>query len=154
MVSIRRFKPTDVPQIAQLFHDTIRQVNIKDYSVDQVKAWAPDDLYFRDWETKCSGMFTFIAEEKDMIVGFAELASNGYIDCFYCHKDYQGLGIGTILFQTLLQKSSELNLDKLFAEVSITAEPFFEKMRFMVQDKQTERVRGAYLQYYRMYMNL
>ena len=154
MISIRPFKPSDVPQIAQLFHDTIRQINIKDYSEDQVKAWAPDDLYFGDWETKCSGMYTYIAEDKDLIVGFAELASNGYIDCFYCHTDYQGQGVGTLLFQTLLQKASDLTIDKLFAEVSITAEPFFEKMRFMVQDKQTERVRGAYLQYYRMYMNL
>lgn len=154
MVSIRRFKPTDVHQIAQLFHDTIRQINIKDYTDDQVKAWAPDDLYFRDWETKCSGMYTYIAEDKIVIAGFAELASNGYIDCFYCHKDYQGQGVGTLLFRTLQQKASDLNLDKLFADVSITAKPFFEKIGFMVQDKQTEQVRGAYLTYYRMYMNL
>lgn len=148
--SIRPFEPSDVPQIAQLFHDTIRQVNINDYSEDQVKAWAPNDLYFRDWEKKCSEMHTFVAEDKDIIAGFAELTSNGYIDCFYCHMDFQGRGVGTLLFQTLHQKAIDLNIEKLFAEVSITAKPFFKKMGFTVEDKQTELVRGEYLTYYRM----
>ena len=150
MISIRTFKSSDVPEIAQLFHDTIRHVNIKDYSEEQVIAWAPDDLYFRDWETKCSGMYTIVAEENGFITGFAELAATGYIDCFYCHKDYQGQGIGSSLFVTLQKKATDLGLHKVYAEVSITAKPFFEKMGFSVIEMESEMVRGQLLAYYRM----
>ncbi|NBC65710.1 MAG: hypothetical protein GVY07_08680 [Bacteroidetes bacterium] len=47
-MKIRRFQPSDTNQIAQLFHETIRSVNLGDYSEKQVKAWAPDDIYFRN----------------------------------------------------------------------------------------------------------
>lgn len=39
------FEPEDTEQIAQLFHDTVRQINLRDYSKQQVAAWSPDDIY-------------------------------------------------------------------------------------------------------------
>lgn len=149
-MKIRPFKISDIPQIAQLFHDTIRAINIKDYSEDQVKAWAPDNIYFRDWEKECSQKFTFVAEDHNVITGFAELEENGYIDCFYCHKDFQGQGTGKLLFETIQDKAKELGLDRIYAEVSITAKPFFTKMGFSVQKKQTVHTRGESFTNYRM----
>ena len=35
---IRLFQPQDVEQIAQLFHNTVRLINLKDYSLAQVRA--------------------------------------------------------------------------------------------------------------------
>lgn len=149
-MKIRPFKITDVPQIAQLFHDTIRNININDYSVDQVKAWAPDDIYFRDWEKECSHKYTFVAEDQEVIAGFAELEEKGFIDCFYCHKDFQGQGIGKLLLQAIQNKAKDLGLDRVYAEVSITAKPFFTKMGFSVQKKQTVHTRGESFTNYRM----
>ena len=48
-MKIRRFQLSDAEQIAQLFHNTIRSVNLGDYTEEQLKAWAPDDIHFRDW---------------------------------------------------------------------------------------------------------
>lgn len=81
-MQIRLFQPQDTDQIAQLFHDTVRKVNIQDYSTEQVRAWSPDDLYFRDWLTICSDNFTYVACEQDKILGFGELEANGHIDLF------------------------------------------------------------------------
>ncbi|MEO8892980.1 MAG: GNAT family N-acetyltransferase, partial [Coleofasciculaceae cyanobacterium] len=53
-MDIRLFHPQDAGQIAQLFHDTVREINQRDYSPNQIQAWAPDDIYFRNWAEICS----------------------------------------------------------------------------------------------------
>ena len=141
-MKIRSFHPKDADQIAQLFHQTIREINVRDYSSSQVKAWAPDDLYFRNWAEVCSNRFTFVADLEDAIAGFAELESNGHIDCFYCHKDYQRCGVGRHLYEAIEQKAFELNLDRLYTEASITAKPFFQRMGFSVIKEQQVACRG------------
>lgn len=141
-MTIRPFIVPDASQIAQLFHDTVRYVNIRDYSESQVQAWAPDNIHFRDWQKVCSEKHTFIAEENGKITGFAELDKDGHIDCFYCHKNYQRKGIGQLLFQSLEKKAQNLGLKKLYAEVSITAKPFFHKIGFVEVRKQHVYTRG------------
>ena len=37
-MKIRLFHEQDAEQIAQLFHDAVREINIRDYSSNQVKA--------------------------------------------------------------------------------------------------------------------
>ncbi|MGB2923738.1 MAG: GNAT family N-acetyltransferase [Limnothrix sp.] len=139
---IRPFQPTDVPQIAQLFHDTIRTVNLSDYSLDQVRAWAPDDLYFRDWDKMCGDRHTFVAAENNIILGFGELEKSGRIDCFYCHKDYQGHGVGSRIYQAIETKADSLLLPRLTVDASITAKIFFQKMGFSVVREQQVSTRG------------
>jgi putative acetyltransferase len=135
-IAIRLFQPHDADQIAQLFHDTVREINVRDYSIAQVKAWAPDDLHFRNWVEVCSNRFTYVAEHKGTIAGFAELELNGHIDCFYCHKNYQRCGVGSQLYGEIEAKAVELSVDRLFVEVSITAKPFFQRMGFIAVTEQ------------------
>lgn len=135
-MKIRLFRPSDAEQIAQLFHDTIRSINSKDYSEKQVKAWAPDDIHFRDWEANCSSKYTLVAENDGKILGFAQLKEDGHIDCFYCHKDFLEQGIGQKLFKGIENETRRRGLNKLYVEASITAKPFFKKMGFSVTKKQ------------------
>ncbi len=149
-MQIRQFEPQDAEQIARLFHETVRQVNIRDYSSEQVQAWAPDHLYFRNWAAVCANRFTYVADERGMIVGFGELETNGHIDCFYCHKDYQRCGVGRQIYQAIAVKALELTLDCLFVEASITAKPFFQRMGFSVVKAQQINCRGQVLINYQM----
>lgn len=150
MINIRRFKSSDTDQIAQLFHDTIRSVNRKDYSEKQVKVWAPDDIHYLNWEAKCSSKFTLVADSDGLIAGFAQLEYDGHIDCFYCHKDFQEKGVGRLLFESVEKEARKQNLTKLFVEASITAKPFFEKMGFSLIQKQTVLIQGVELTNFRM----
>jgi UPF0176 protein len=142
---IRLFQKQDSYQIAQLFHDTIREVNIRDYSPTQVQAWAPDDLYFTDWTENCTSNFTYVAEEESKIIGFAQLETDGHIDCFYCHKEYQRCGVGTRLYREIEAKALELKIERLFVEVSITARAFFKSRGFSVVKEQQVTCRGEKL---------
>lgn len=141
-IDIRLFQKQDGSQIAKLFYQTVREVNIKDYSINQVKAWAPDDIYFRDWVSVCSEIFTYVADDNGTIAGFGELESDGHIDCFYCHKDYQGIGVGRKIYHAIEAKAYELGIHRLFTEASITAKPFFLRMGFSIIKKQQVKRRG------------
>jgi len=146
VIRVRLFEPQDAEQIAKLFHETVREVNARDYSANQVNAWAPDDLFFRDWVKVCSNRFTYVAEDvsknQGVIAGFGELESNGHIDCFYCHKDYQRCGVGSQIYRAIETKAIELSLKRLFVEASITAKPFFQRMEFTVVNEQKVTQRG------------
>ncbi|HEY9654356.1 MAG TPA: GNAT family N-acetyltransferase, partial [Crinalium sp.] len=76
-MKIRLFEKQDAETVARLFYETVREINSRDYSSKQVKAWAPDDLHFRDWETRCSSRFTYVADDEGVIAGFGELEPDG-----------------------------------------------------------------------------
>lgn len=151
---IRLFRPADADQIAHLFHDTIRTINLGYYSPEQVEAWAPDDLYFRDWQTACAECFTYVAEEDGQILGFGELEKDGHINCFYCHKDHQRRGVGSQIYQAIERQANLLELDFLFVEASIIAKPFFQKMGFSIIRRQQVYRRGQTLINYSMRKSL
>jgi putative acetyltransferase len=153
-IEIRLFNKQDAEQIARLFHQTIREVNINDYSVNQVKAWAPDDIYFRDWVSICSEKFTYVADDSGTIAGFGELESDGHIDCFYCHKNYQRMGVGKKIYQAIEAKACELKIHRLYTEASITAKPFFLHMGFSIIKKQQVERKGESFINYAMEKNL
>lgn len=142
-MQIRLFQPEDTQQIAQLFHDTVRLINIQDYSQKQVEAWSPDDLNFRNWRDICSDRFTYVAIENEQVIGFGELEADGHIDCFYVHHQYQRQSVGSNIYQAIEIKARELKLTRLFAEVSITAQPFFIKQGFIVIKQQQVFCRGV-----------
>ncbi|MEO0014577.1 MAG: hypothetical protein RLZZ535_2966 [Cyanobacteriota bacterium] len=141
-VEIRLFKKQDAEKVARLFYETVREINIRDYSRDQVESWAPENIHFRDWKKICSDRFTYVADHEGVIVGFGELEPNGHIDCFYCHKNYQRCGVGSQIYQAIEAKALDLGVSHLITEASITAKPFFQRMGFVTVKKQTITCRG------------
>ncbi|WP_120498878.1 GNAT family N-acetyltransferase [Kiloniella sp. EL199] len=151
---IRPHKPEDAVILFQLFYDTVHKVNIQNYSQEQVDAWAPENFDIKRWQERTKSYFIFVAEDDSGITGFAELEENGHIDCFYVHHKKQGLGIGGKLMSELEQKAKDLKLTEIYAEVSITARPFFEKKEFKVTQKQEVVLRGQSLMNYKMSKSL
>ncbi len=149
-MKIRLFKEQDATQIALLFHETVREINLSDYSIAQVKAWAPDNINFRNWAKVCSERFTYVADDRGIIAGFGELELNGHIDCFYCHKNYQRMGVGSKIYRAIETKANELGINRLYVEASITAKPFFLQMGFSIIKEQQVECRGETLVNYAM----
>ncbi len=147
---IRPHKAEDAAELLQLFHDTVHNVNIQDYNQEQINAWAPESFDLNRWQKRTKGYFIFVAEDDSGIIGFAELETNGHIDCFYVHHQKQGLGIGHKLIEEIERKAKALNLNEIYAEVSITARPFFERKGFRVKEEQEVSIRGQNLKNYKM----
>ncbi|TVP61313.1 MAG: GNAT family N-acetyltransferase [Nodularia sp. (in: Bacteria)] len=135
-MKLRRYEIGDTEEIIQLFYNTIHEVNIRDYTKAQVDAWTSVNMDVEVWMNSLNSKFTYVAEKDDKILGFGELEANGHIDRFYCHKDFQGQGVGTKILDQIELTARDLEIKKLFVEASITAKPFFEKNQFMVVQKQ------------------
>ena len=76
-----------------------------------------------------------MVKKNNTIVGFFELEDNGHIDCFYVHHNHQGEGVGQLMMTTILKLANNKKLTEVYAEVSITAKPFFEKNGFITEYK-------------------
>ena len=91
---------------------------------------------------------------NDHPVAFAELESDGHIDFFYCHPDFQRQGAGTALMTTLVAEARELVLAELRAEVSVTAQPFFSKSGFRTFEERNPFIIDAPAKQYLMRKSL
>ncbi|MEM7174690.1 MAG: GNAT family N-acetyltransferase [Chlamydiota bacterium] len=132
-ISIRNYQSEDVQALAEIYYNTIHRVNIQHYTEEQVNAWAPpSSLETKGWAKKFLKLKPIVATVLEKIVGFAEFEPNGHIDCFYCHDEWIGKGVGSALMKEILQRAKNNHIHLIFAEVSITAKPFFEKWGFRV----------------------
>lgn len=100
-MTLRPYHPSDLEQIVQLFHDTVHAVCIRDYTEEQLKAWAPGQIDREAWDASLSAYNTLVAVEGEQIVGFADMDEKGYLDRLYVHKDFQRRGIATALCDRL-----------------------------------------------------
>ncbi|NAW82793.1 GNAT family N-acetyltransferase [Vibrio sp. V43_P6S15P86] len=145
MLSIRRYRTEDAPILWTLFYHTVRVINRRDYTESQVSAWAPSDFDLNSWQRTMDAIQPYIAEIEGQVVGYCDLQSDGLIDHFFCHHEYQGQGIGRDLMSFLFPQAKVKGIERLYSEVSITARPFYEKMGFKVKVQQRAEVRGETL---------
>lgn len=129
---IRAYRSEDCPTLAELFHETVHTVNARDYGPEQLDAWADGRVDLAAWDRSFLAHTTLVAEEDGTVVGFADLAEDGYLDRLYVHRDWQGRGVATALCDALPGAR--------VTHASITVRPFFEKRGWrVVREQQVER---------------
>jgi len=143
LISVGRYEYGLEKAIWQVYYSAIRLGCINDYSKEQVEAWAPDHYEMELWEQKIRSLDPFIAKIGSTIVGYADLQPDGKIDHFFVHGKYQGLGVGTILMETILDEAKHFK--KLYSEVSMTAKPFYLHHGFSLVRVQKVDIRGVIL---------
>ncbi|TYP48148.1 putative acetyltransferase [Thermosediminibacter litoriperuensis] len=139
---IRRYKESDLEQMLKLLYDTVHNVNIKDYSPEQVDVWAPKEPEVEKWSGFFENNICYVAEIDDKIVGFGDLTAKGYLNTLYTHKDFQRKGIGSGLLKVFEKEAINLGVSEITTEASITARPFFEKHGFECVKKQNKEFKG------------
>jgi len=149
-MEIRKFQKGDEKELWKLFYNTIHNVNIRDYNNDQINAWAPQSLDINIAKDKFREISPFIVTKNGIIVGYADIQDDGYIDHFYCHYKYQRHGIGSKLFAAILKEAIKKGISLMYSNVSITARPFFEAKGFIVEKEQILQLKGQKLKNYRM----
>lgn len=145
MIIIKTYQEENASALWNLFFNTVRKVNRKDYSNEQVTAWAPESFDTDVWKNKMQSLNPFIAEIDGVIVGYSDLQDDGLIDHFFCHYQHQGKGVGSTLMTHILQLAKERKLPRVYSHVSITAKPFYERFGFTVVKPQRIDVRGEQL---------
>jgi len=152
-IEVRQAVDSDVERITQLFFDTIQNINIKDYSQEEVDDWSSWKSDIDKWLEKMQEQYFVVAEIDNKFVGFSSLAKDGYLDFMFVHKDNQGQGVASALLSEIERKAMEQNNDLIYSDVSITAKGFFESKGFIVERQQLKKSKQKELINFRMIKN-
>lgn len=142
---IRPFRIGDEPSLLEVYRSAIHQVAIRDYTREQVKAWAPDAMDMASWINRIRNIEPFVVEIDGVAVGYADLQPDGYIDHFFVSGDHPGQGIGSALMQHLVETARSRNLAVMTSDVSKTAQGFFLKSGFQIVEHKHVTIRGVVL---------
>lgn len=141
-ITIRRYRPGEEPAIWEVVRRATRESNARDYHPDLIERWAPDNKDMAEWSERLKNKNPFVSTMDEEIVGMAEIEPTGFIDFFYVHPRFQGRGIGKALLSTILAEAASLGADKVFANVSVTARPFFLSQGFEITEVRSNVVLG------------
>lgn len=145
-MEIRRYHESDCSLLAELFYNTVHNVNKKDYSKVQLDVWATGKVDLQIWNNSLQEHYTLVALIDGFIVGFGDIAFNGYLDRLFVHHEYQGRGIATKLCNRL-EKLVQGNITTF---ASVTAKSFFMHRGYkVIKEQQVER-QGVLLKNYLM----
>lgn len=146
---IRRAQARDIPQIKELFRQTILSVNTKDYTLEQAHCWASKGESTNIWEERIAEQYFIVALTDNVITGFAALKPDGYLNSMFVHKDSQHKGVASHLLHDVENHAMLKGLSMITADVSITAKPFFERKGYKVLHQQTVNI-GVEMVNYKM----
>ena len=146
-MKLRPYESGDCPALARLFYDTVHTVNGRDYTPEQLAAWADGQVDLSAWDTSFLAHHTLVAEEYGVILGFADMDGSGYLDRLYVHKDRQSQGVASALCDAL---EDACPAAVFTTHASLTARPFFEGRGYRVLRRQTVIRHGVALDNYVM----
>lgn len=143
-MKLRNYRHEDCEKLIRLFYETVHTVNQRDYNEKQLFARAPEQIDPAPWAKSLAEHDTVVAEINGVLVGFGDLAQNGYLDRLFVHKDFQGKGIASGIVSELERRAGKCGINRITTEASITAKPFFEHIGYRVLKKQNKFCRGEY----------
>jgi len=142
-VNIRRFNFSEDRALFKVYYSAIHLAASRDYTPEQIKAWAPADLDKDLWAAKMLDINPFVAEVNGEVVGYADVQPSGYIDHFFVSGYHQREGVGKLLMSAIHDEAASLGLTELTSDVSRTAQPFFQKFGFSIIEQRSPEVRGV-----------
>ena len=140
-MELRRYQPPDCKEVTELFYNTVHIVNAKDYTNEQLDAWATGQVDLQKWNRSLQAHYSIVAVDNGIIVGFGDIDKDGYLDHLFVHAEHQGKGIATAICNQL-EKAVQGNIT---THASITAKPFFEKRGYKVVKEQQVKRQGIFL---------
>ncbi|MBV8743207.1 MAG: GNAT family N-acetyltransferase [Sinobacteraceae bacterium] len=124
-IIIRPYDGADALALSDLFQASVRSIASRDYSVAQLRAWAPDVIDPTAFDRRCRSKSTWVAEVQQRIAGFADLGHAGLVDMLYVHPSLERRGVARALLEQVELAARQLGESRLYTEASITAWPVF-----------------------------
>jgi putative acetyltransferase len=149
-MNLRRYHSNDWVGVVELLYDTVHAINSADYSETQLNAWMPKDKNLPELKSRISQHYSVVAENDKIIIGFGSVNGLGYFDCLYTHKDYQRMGIATLIADDIERYFSHNGVQVVTTDASIPAKPFFENRGYTVLYEKSIECRGQNFINYKM----
>lgn len=140
---IRRFRLGEEIALFDIYYSAIHLIACRDYTEEQVNAWAPANLDHDLWVNRIRGINPFVAEIEGRPVGYADVQVSGYIDHFFVSGRHPRQGIGSALMKFIESEAAHMGVAELTSDVSRTAQPFFENFGFVLIESRVPVIRGV-----------
>jgi len=127
---IRRLLDDEYEDVVKLITDTVHTVCTRDYTKEELDAWAPENFDIKKFKSNLSPCLNLAAFEKGKIVGFISMERNGYINRLYTHKNYLRRGIATALYKKAEVWAKGKGICEISLDSSKTAKNFYLKLGF------------------------
>jgi putative acetyltransferase len=143
--ALRPFLPQDIATVAQIFRDAIEELTEDDYDDAQRAAWMASADDEGSFAKRLAAQTTLLALRDGEPVGFVSLKGNDHIDMLYVRPEIAGEGVGTFLATAVETLARGREAKTLSVDASDTALPFFEKLGFKPQLRQSIALEGEWL---------
>ena len=154
IIKIRKATEADLEELLDIFTGTIYSTCKNDYSKSQLDAWAASAEKKDLWLQRIRNQYFIVAEQNNMITGFASLEKGEYIDVLFIHKDHIKKGIATLLYKKIEQEAIKNNREVIITHASKTAVPFFTSQGFKIVKENLNILKGIEIINYRMKKDL
>lgn len=154
--AVRPYRPDDTTAIPIIFHRSVTEAALADYSEAQVAAWSPTPPEYSWASARASdGRTIFVAvDQSDTPVGYIDIETDGHIDHLYCLPEAVSRGVGTQLYVVAEMHARRLGLRRLYVEASEPARRLFERQGFSMLERRDFEHRGIPIHNYLMEKSL
>lgn len=147
---LRPYRDDDAAPTLAVFRRAVTLLASRDYTAEQVAAWASPDIDPVVWAERRAASRTQVAESGGRVVGFTDVDEDGYVDMLFVDPDAARQGVGSALLSWARATAVELGAHELTTNASLTARPVFEAHGFVVVAEQRPVLRGVGLTNFRM----
>lgn len=156
---LRRALHRDSQGIIDVHVKSIRDICGKDYTREQIEAWAGRNFKPELWNQAIDRDFIWVIEADEKIVGFGHFAvmdeDNGEVLGLYFIPPAIGKGLGRKMFNEFIEVAKDHNLIRINLHSTITAKTFYESLGFHQNGSDTTvEMRGVAIPCYPMELNL
>lgn len=158
-ILIRRAQHGDAEGIIQSHVQSIRKLCSKDYTHEQIEAWAGRKFRAPLWHQAIDRDFVWVVEKDNSVMGFGHFAvmdeDNGELMGLYFRPEICGQGLAHKLFKEILKVATEHNLNRINLHATITARTFYENLGFVQSESDTTiEMQGVPIPCYPMQLSL
>ncbi|GAA0621219.1 GNAT family N-acetyltransferase [Kribbella sandramycini] len=154
-ITLRPYTPADAVPTWQVYYAAVRRTAARDYTEEQVRAWAPDEVDAEEWAARRAAANTWVACVNDEVAGFSDFTADGVLDMLFVHPGHGGHGIARLLVEKIQHEAAAHGLTHLVTHASRTARPAFEALGFTVtRENPANQIRGVLIPNYDMHYNL
>lgn len=150
-INIRHGTHGDTLPIRRLFWRAVRRGTRAHYTFAERLAWCPGQPSIPAFRDRLQAQTVLVAEKRPhTLTGFITCDADGYIDLAFIDPDYQGLGIGGMLLDTLLAEARLVGQTEHSIHASKAAIGLFLSRGFTLIEKEFVPRRGQKLERYLM----
>lgn len=142
---LRPLLPSDAMALRDLFGQSIEELTADDYDEEQRLAWMSSAVDAKAFAARLAGMLTLVVNLDGEYLGFASLKDNKTIDMLYVHPEFAGEGVGRALVEALEQIAAARGATDIGTDASDTAEPFFARLGYESQHRNSVPIDDQWL---------